>query len=43
MEAYEAVAADIDTAGITGLISESEITEYYALIDDIWAAIEKEK
>lgn len=43
MEKYEALAGDIDTAGVTGLISESEMAEYYTLIDNIWAAIEREK
>ena len=43
MKAYEELAGAIDTAGITGLISETELTEYYALVDKLWAAIEKEK
>lgn len=43
MQAYEAVAGNIDTAGVTGLISEAELMDYYALIDNIWAAIEREK
>lgn len=43
MQAYEAVAADVDSAGLTGLISEAELPEYYALIDKLWGAIEKEK
>jgi hypothetical protein len=43
MKAYEAVAADIDTAGVMGLISEMELPEYYTIIDKLWAAIEREK
>lgn len=43
MEKYESLAGDIDTAGVTGLISESEMAEYYTLVDNIWAAIEREK
>lgn len=43
MKDYESLAASLDTAGITGLISESEITGYYELLDDIWAALEREK
>ncbi len=43
MEKYEAVVAAIDAAGLTGLISEAEMADYYALIDDIWAAIEADK
>lgn len=43
MKHYEVLAGAVDTAGITGLISETEMTEYYTLIDAIWAAIEKEK
>jgi hypothetical protein len=43
MQSYEKVAGDIDTAAVTGLISESEVTDYYALVDKLWAAIEKEK
>lgn len=43
MEKYESLAGDVDTAGVTGLISESEMAEYYTLIDNIWAAIEREK
>jgi hypothetical protein len=42
MARYEAVVACVDTAGLTGLISESEITNYYKRTDQIWAAIEKE-
>jgi hypothetical protein len=43
MKAYEAMAANMDTAGVTGLISEAELTDYYSLADKIWAAIEHEK
>ncbi len=43
MELYEKLAGAVDTAGVTGLISETELTSYYELIDSIWAAIEKEK
>ncbi len=43
MENYEIVAADIDTAGVIGLISEEEMVEYYTLVDSLWAAIEHEK
>ncbi len=43
MERYEKMAGGIDAAGLTGLISESEMAAYYKLIDDLWAAIEKEK
>jgi len=42
MHHYEALVASIDTAGITGLISEDELSGYYKLVDDIWAALEKE-
>lgn len=42
MEAYEKVMSGLDTAGITGLISESEMPEYYKLADDIWKSIEKD-
>jgi hypothetical protein len=42
MELYETMASAIDTAGVTGLISEAEMTGYYKLVDDLWAAIEKE-
>jgi hypothetical protein len=43
MKHYEAMAANVDTAGVTGLISEDEMTGYYSLIDKLWIAIEKEK
>ncbi len=43
MQAYEALASSIDSAGLTGLISEAELVDYYALIDKLWAAIEQEK
>lgn len=43
MARYEEAVAAIDTAGVTGLISEAEITDYYKLTDNIWAAIEKER
>lgn len=43
MAKYEQVAAGVDTAGITGLISESEIQDYYKIVDDIWSAVEKER
>ncbi|MDQ3065215.1 MAG: hypothetical protein M3Q36_03005 [bacterium] len=43
MKKYEDAVSNIDTAGVTGLISESELTDYYALVDDIWAAIERQK
>lgn len=39
---YEALAASLDTAGITGLISEDEVSGYYELLDGIWAALERE-
>ena len=42
MARHEEVAAGIDAAGVTGLISEAEIAGYYKLTDDIWAAIERE-
>ncbi len=40
MQQYEQVVADIDAAGLTGLISNDELTGYYTLIDELWAAIE---
>ncbi len=40
---YEVAVASLDTAGITGLISEAEIPEFYKITDDIWVSIEKEK
>lgn len=43
MECYEAVVGSIDSAGVTGLISETEISDYYSLVDNLWAAIEKEQ
>ncbi len=39
---HEEMAMQVDSAGITGLITESEIAGYYELVDAIWAAIEKE-
>ncbi len=42
MKHYEAVASEIDTAGVTGLISDAELPDYYKIIDDLWAAIERE-
>jgi hypothetical protein len=42
MKLYESMAGSVDTAGVTGLISEEEIIEYYSLIDKLWIAIEKE-
>ncbi len=43
MQCYEAVVASVDTASVTGLISETEVPAYYSLVDNLWAAIEKEK
>ena len=43
MHKHEALAGQIDAAGLTGLIGESEIAEYYALVDEVWAAIEHGK
>lgn len=43
MGKYEMLVGVVDTAGVTGLISETEMAEYYAIVDNIWAAIEKEK
>jgi|GEM_PF-2113519 len=43
MQKYESVVGQIDTAGITGLISESELPVYYTLVDNIWEALEQEK
>lgn len=43
MKDYEALAAGLDTAGITGLISEPEMIVYYELLDNLWAALEHEK
>ena len=43
MQKYEVLVSSIDTAGITGLISEAEMADYYKLVDDIWATIESEK
>jgi hypothetical protein len=42
MQRYEEMVAAIDTAGITGLISETELGDYYKLVDQIWEAIEQE-
>ena len=42
MHRYETVAAQIDAAGISGLISEAELPAYYTLVDDIWEALETE-
>lgn len=42
MDCYEQVVSNLDTAAVTGLISESEMAEYYKIVDDIWAAIEQE-
>lgn len=39
---HEAIAAAIDTAGLTGLISEAELPAYYKIVDDIWVQLEKE-
>lgn len=43
MQKYELVASSIDTAAVTGMIAESEASDYYKLIDDIWAQIEQNK
>lgn len=43
MKSYEALAGAVDTAGVTGLISEAEMADYYTLVDNIWTAIEREK
>lgn len=43
MKVYEKTVSAIDTAAITGLISETELPGYYTLIDSIWVAIEHEK
>jgi len=43
MELHEKMAGAVDTAAVTGVIGETELPEFYALTDDIWAAIEKEK
>jgi hypothetical protein len=43
MKDYEKSVGEIDAAGITGLISETELADYYTLIDSIWVAIEREK
>ena len=43
MKKHEELAAQIDSAGLTGLISENDLKEYYDLLDKLWASIEREK
>ena len=42
LEAHDKLVQAVDTAGLIGVISEQELTDYYKLLDDIWAAIEKD-
>lgn len=42
LKKYGEVVAQIDAAGLTGLLTENELGEYYILADKLWAAIEKE-
>ena len=37
---HEQTVAALDTAGLLGIISNEELTQYYTYIDDIWTAIE---
>lgn len=41
MKKYEVLAGFVDTATVSGIISEEEATDYYKLVDDIWIALEK--
>ncbi|MCA9348018.1 hypothetical protein KC867_01260 [Candidatus Saccharibacteria bacterium] len=43
MERYEALVGAVDVAGITGLIGENELSDYYKLVDELWVIIEKER
>lgn len=42
MKRYDEMISALDTAGITGIISQDEMHDYYKKVDNIWSAIEKD-